>query len=44
MEMFLNDIGQPLILDPNKKYSPFEQVSNACELFWLDVYAHFVAL
>ncbi|KAH8311847.1 hypothetical protein KR044_008286 [Drosophila immigrans] len=23
--MFLNDIGQPLILDPNKRYGPFEQ-------------------
>lgn len=35
--MFLNDIGQPLIPDPNKKCSPFEQVSNVCKLYKQDV-------
>ncbi|XP_022210722.2 uncharacterized protein LOC111066426 [Drosophila obscura] len=27
--MFLNDIGQPLILDAQKKYGPFEQHNGA---------------
>lgn len=31
--MFLNDIGQPLILDPHKTYGPYEQVSTKIDLF-----------
>lgn len=40
--MFLNDLGQPLILDPEKKYAPLEQVSHIYQLLHHKVYSRFV--
>lgn len=42
--MFLNDIGQPLILDPIKKYAPLEQVSHIYQLVHNSVNSLFSAL
>lgn len=41
--MFLNDLGQPLILDPEKKYARLEQVSHINQLLNHKVYSFFVA-